>query len=63
MEKGRTGIYAIICLFLAGCISVPIPPAGEDAGKYGRVDIRISYVPNYDTIFSAYEKAPTVNEK
>ena len=63
MEKGRTGIAAVACLALAGCISVPIPPSGEDAGKYGRIDIRITYSPNYDTFFSAYEKSPTVNEK
>lgn len=63
MEKGRAAIGAIACIMLGGCISVPIPPSGEDAGKYGRIDIRITYSPNYDTLFSAYEKSPTVNEK
>jgi starvation-inducible outer membrane lipoprotein len=31
-------------LALTGCVSIPLPPSGENAGKYGYV--QIGYVPN-----------------
>jgi hypothetical protein len=41
-------------LFLmTSCVSFPIPPVGEDAGRYGYIDVSVKYRPNLDTIWSA----------
>jgi hypothetical protein len=40
-------ILAIIAaLFLSSCVSIPIPPAGEDSGKLGRLEMKLVFVPN-----------------
>lgn len=40
-------IFAVICaLLLPACASLPIPPFGDDAGKLGRLELRLVYVPN-----------------
>jgi hypothetical protein len=38
-------------LFLAGCsITVPMPPGGEQAGRYGAVTISAHYFPALDLV-------------
>jgi hypothetical protein len=49
-------IMFIFALLLQSCVSVPLPPTGEDAGKYGYMDVRIQYRPNFDTVISAFRK-------
>lgn len=40
-------VFAVICvLLLSACVSMPIPPVGEDIGKLGRLELRLVYVPN-----------------
>lgn len=50
-------------ILLSSCMTVPIPPAGENAGKYGAIDVRISYRPNYETILDTIRKKPTEKDK
>jgi hypothetical protein len=40
-------------LLLTSCVSCPIPPVGENAGRYGYIDIRVQYRPNFDTVWTA----------
>ena len=35
-----------IATFLTGCVSFPIPPVGDDAGKLGRLELKLVYIPN-----------------
>jgi hypothetical protein len=42
-------------LLLPGCVSVPIPPAGEDAGRYGYIDFRVTYRPKFDTALQLFQ--------
>lgn len=37
-------IALLLCLVLTGCVTIPLPPTGPDAGKYGYVTV--GYVPN-----------------
>jgi hypothetical protein len=41
---------------VTGCVSFPLPPAGDEAGKWGYVDVRVSYRPNFETIVSAMRR-------
>jgi hypothetical protein len=48
---------------LAGCVSLPIPPSGENAGKLGRLELKLSFKPNVsgaiDYLWSKQEPKPT----
>lgn len=46
----------LILMSFPGCVSVPIPPFGNNVGQFGRLKIsaKISYIPN-----GAEESAPT----
>ena len=46
--------WIALLLLLPGCVSFPIPPTGEDMGKYGRIEIKISYVPNIQTMIDRF---------
>jgi hypothetical protein len=37
----------IVCLALTSCVSVPIPPVGDNMGQYGKVQISVNvkYLP------------------
>ena len=37
-------ISLLLALALTGCVTIPIPPTGPDAGRYGYVTV--GYVPN-----------------
>lgn len=39
-------ISLFVLIAFSGCLVIPIPPTGNDAGKYGFVDISITYYPN-----------------
>jgi len=40
-------IMLLVCLALTSCVSVPIPPVGNNIGKYGQVKISVNvkYLP------------------
>lgn len=42
-------LLAAALLTCTGCVSFPIPPTGQDTGKWGYVDIKIQYRPNFQT--------------
>jgi hypothetical protein len=45
-------LAAAAALALAGCVSIPLPPAGDHVGEYGRLEIMVRYVPNLSTAWS-----------
>jgi hypothetical protein len=47
---------------LTSCVSFPLPPTGDDAGKWGFVDVRIQYRPNIETLLSAWKQNPDLPE-
>lgn len=47
-------LISFAVLFLPSCVSFPIPPVGDDAGRYGYVDIKVQYRPNLDVMWSAF---------
>jgi hypothetical protein len=50
-------VFLLLTLLLPGCVSFPIPPTGEDLGKYGRIEIRITYVPNMQTMIDRFRSS------
>jgi hypothetical protein len=52
-----------ILTMLTGCVSVPIPPAGEDSGKIGRLELKLVFIPNVsgaiDYLWSKQQPKPT----
>jgi hypothetical protein len=57
-------ILAIItALFLSSCVSIPIPPAGENSGKLGRLELKLVFTPNIsgaiDYLWSKQQPKPT----
>jgi hypothetical protein len=48
---------------LASCVSVPIPPAGNDIGKLGKLELKIVFTPNVsgaiDYLWSKQQPKPT----
>jgi hypothetical protein len=48
---------------LTGCVSVPIPPGGENAGKLGRLELKLVFTPNVsgaiDYLWSKQQPKPT----
>jgi hypothetical protein len=47
---------AIFLLLLSGCVSIPLPPMGENSGDYGHIDISVRYRPNFETIMNTFLK-------
>lgn len=37
---------AFMAIMLSSCVSIPIPPAGTDSGKLGRLELKLVFVPN-----------------
>jgi len=37
---------AFIAIMLSSCVSFPIPPAGENVGKIGRLELKLVFTPN-----------------
>ncbi len=50
-------ILTACAVFCSGCMSIPLPPAGEDAGRYGHIDFRVTYRPNFDTAFQYFRNS------
>jgi hypothetical protein len=44
-----------VLVLASGCVSFPIPPVGDDPGRYGYVDIKVQYRPNFDTVWTAFK--------
>lgn len=60
LEKQQNMFFRAILfstILLTGCVSFPIPPTGEDMGKYGRIEIKISYVPNVQTMIDRFRSS------
>jgi hypothetical protein len=45
--KYKFALASLVCLALSSCVSVPIPPVGNDIGKYGNVQlsVNVKYLP------------------
>lgn len=39
-------------LVVTGCVSIPLPPTGQGAGDWGRVEVAVRYIPNISTAWS-----------
>lgn len=39
-------------LALAGCVSIPVPPTGDNAGEWGRIEVAVRYIPNLSAAWS-----------
>lgn len=52
-----------LLMLLNGCVSIPIPPGGEDSGKLGRLELKLSFKPNVsgaiDYLWSKQQPKPT----
>jgi hypothetical protein len=35
-----------IFFLLCSCVSIPIPPGGENSGKLGRLELKLVFTPN-----------------
>jgi hypothetical protein len=53
MKPKLTASFVLVAVFaafaavmLSSCVSIPIPPAGEDSGKLGRLEMKLVFVPN-----------------
>jgi len=50
-----------IMLLLGGCVSIPIPPTGENAGSLGYLTLTFGYkMPN---VYSEVYNSPTIRDK
>jgi hypothetical protein len=59
---------AFALLILSGCaVKYPIPPTGDNMGRYGFIEARVSYVPNLQTAIDFFSPNPvipkTINDK
>jgi hypothetical protein len=57
LEKPLNILYRgllLLALISSGCVSFPIPPTGDDMGKYGRIEFKVSYVPNIQTMIDRF---------
>lgn len=45
-------VAAILLLLLPGCVSIPLPPTGEGAGEWGRLEVAVRYIPNLSAAWS-----------
>lgn len=48
----KVGLLVASAVFLAGCVTLPLPPVGDDAGKYGFLEVRVQYKPNFEQVRS-----------
>jgi hypothetical protein len=50
-------------MLLSSCVSIPIPPAGENSGKLGRLEMKLVFIPNVsgaiDYLWSKQQPKPT----
>lgn len=43
---------AVASVLLAGCVSIPIPPGGENAGSWGDLVVKVEFRPNLKQVWS-----------
>jgi hypothetical protein len=52
----------LIAFLLSGCVSIPIPPGGENSGKLGRLELKLVFTPNVsgaiDYFWSKQQQTP-----
>jgi hypothetical protein len=51
----KQAIVIAILLFASGCVSFPIPPVGDDPGRYGYIYIKEQNPPNFETVWTAFK--------
>ena len=61
-------LIVLFLLPLVGCAArLPIPPSGEQMGRYGWIEGRIAYVPNFQTAIDFFQPngdvPTTLNDK
>jgi hypothetical protein len=48
---------------LTGCVSIPIPPGGQNPGQFGRLELKLVFTPNIsgaiDYLWSQQQPKPT----
>lgn len=55
-------LLAIIpVMLLSGCLTIPIPPVGEQAGQFGTLKIGVEYIAGEKT--APYINSPTLRDK
>lgn len=51
----------ITTFFLCGCVVIPIPPKGDDMGKFGKFQLGVSYFPPKPKLDWFKEPVPELN--
>jgi hypothetical protein len=69
MKPKQISLVLVIALAIAmlalltGCVSVPIPPGGDNSGKLGRLELKLVFIPNIsgaiDYLWSQQQPKPT----
>lgn len=49
-------LWVLAIFFCSGCMSIPIPPGGENPGQYGYIDISVKFRPNFDSVMNAFRR-------
>jgi hypothetical protein len=49
-------LFILTGLLVAGCVTVPIPPVGENPGQYGHLEILVKFHPNLDKVMKTFLK-------
>jgi len=57
----KTLLAIIPVMLLSGCLTIPIPPVGEEVGQYGVLKIGVEYVAGAKT--APYINTATLNDK
>jgi hypothetical protein len=57
----KTLLAIIPVMLLSGCLTIPIPPVGEEVGQYGVLKIGVEYVAGVKT--APYINTATLNDK
>jgi len=42
----KISLTIIAVALLSSCVSIPIPPTGQDQGKLGSIKLSVSYIPH-----------------
>jgi len=59
--KTKMILALIPVALLSGCLTIPIPPVGEQVGQYGTLKIGVEYVAGEKT--APYINTPTLKDK
>jgi len=44
--KASILLFMVVATMLSSCVSLPIPPAGNDIGKLGKLELKLVFTPN-----------------